>query len=581
MSANGLLGSLNFPSLPGFAGRLFAALDDKDAALAFCRAYNDWHIEEWCGFAPERFIPLAIPPIWDPDAIADEVRRVAAKGCHAITFPENPVPLGLPSLHSDHWDPFWKACNDLGTVVCMHIGSSGKLAITAPDAPIDVLINLQPMNIVQAAADVLFSPMIRKFPDVTIALSEGGIGWIPYFLERIDHTYKVHKAWTFADFGGKLPSEVFMERMILCFIEDDFGAASARDRHRSHLHRDRLPAQRRGVAERARAHDGGVRADRSHRPRDQPDHAPQRDEVLPVRPVLDPPARSARPARCAEAVGHDISIVAKGRRVEHDEPTRVRRLRRVTSNHDHVRHNRKFWDYDADDYQAAHGDYLTRHPLAWGGFRGRSPSSRCSATCAARTCSSSGAAAGSGRSRSRRSARVRSASTCRARSSGMPVPRRRRCRCSLPMPSSCPSPTPAFDVVFCDHGAELLRPGATAPGGRPRAPRRRAARVLRRDAAAVPHLEHREGQAVTAPAPHLRRPRPHRLRRRDLRLGASALHLDPPAAHARLRHRRSHRAAAPARTHHDLRVRARGIGLIVGRPSGSGRRRTEAGAANP
>ena len=66
MSANGVLGSLNFPSLPGFAGRLFAALDDKDAALALCRAYNDWHIEEWCGAAPDRFIPLAIPPIWDP-----------------------------------------------------------------------------------------------------------------------------------------------------------------------------------------------------------------------------------------------------------------------------------------------------------------------------------------------------------------------------------------------------------------------------------------------------------------------------------------------------------------------------------
>lgn len=37
--------------------------------------------------------------------------------------------------------------------------------------------------------------------------------------------------------------------------------------------------------------------------------------------------------------------------------------------HDHVRHNRKFWDFDADEYQAAHGDYLARHPLAWGGFR--------------------------------------------------------------------------------------------------------------------------------------------------------------------------------------------------------------------
>ena len=73
MNANGLLGSLNFPSLPGFAGRLFAAMDDKDAALALNQAYNDWHIEDWCGAAPGRFIPLAVPPIWDPVALAAEV----------------------------------------------------------------------------------------------------------------------------------------------------------------------------------------------------------------------------------------------------------------------------------------------------------------------------------------------------------------------------------------------------------------------------------------------------------------------------------------------------------------------------
>src|SRR6516164_2703264 len=163
MSSNGMLGSLNFPSLPGFAGRLFANLDDKDAALALNQAYNDWHIEEWCGAAPDRFIPLAIPPIWDPDALAAEVRRVAKKGCHAITFPENPVPLGLPSLHTDHWDPFWTACSDVGTIVNMHIGSSSKLVITSMDAPVDVMITLQPMNIVQAAADLIFSPVISKF----------------------------------------------------------------------------------------------------------------------------------------------------------------------------------------------------------------------------------------------------------------------------------------------------------------------------------------------------------------------------------------------------------------------------------
>jgi len=82
---------------------------------------------------------------------------------------------------------------------------------------------LQPINIVQAAADLLWSPVLRKFPQLTVALSEGGIGWIPYFLERVDRVYKMHRAWTHQDFGGKLPSEVFMERVVTCFIDDAFG----------------------------------------------------------------------------------------------------------------------------------------------------------------------------------------------------------------------------------------------------------------------------------------------------------------------------------------------------------------------
>src|SRR5437763_338242 len=124
-------------------------------------AYNDWHVDEWGGTYPGRFIPLMIPPIWDPQAMADEVRRMAGKGCHAVSFSENPEKLRLPSFHSDHWDPFWQACSDEGTIVCLHIGSSSQLVITAPDAPIDVLITLQPINIVQAAADLLWSPVLR------------------------------------------------------------------------------------------------------------------------------------------------------------------------------------------------------------------------------------------------------------------------------------------------------------------------------------------------------------------------------------------------------------------------------------
>jgi predicted TIM-barrel fold metal-dependent hydrolase len=226
MSANGVLGSLCFPSFPQFCGQLFARTKDKDVALAMVRAYNDWHIDEWCGNHPGRFIPCAIPAIWDPQVMAAEVRRMAQKGCHALTFSENPSKLGWPSIHSDHWDPVWQACSEESVVVCMHIGSSSQLTITSPDAPHDVIITLQPMNIVQAAADLVWSQVLRKFPDLKVALSEGGIGWIPYFLERIDYNYGRHSAWTGQDFGDTLPSEVFNKHIITCFIDDKFGVAS-------------------------------------------------------------------------------------------------------------------------------------------------------------------------------------------------------------------------------------------------------------------------------------------------------------------------------------------------------------------
>jgi predicted TIM-barrel fold metal-dependent hydrolase len=223
MNANGVLASMNFPSYPQFCGQYFARADDKDLALAVLRAYNDWHVDEWCGTYPGRMIPLALPPIWDPHLMAEEIRRVARKGCHAVTFSENPEKLGYPSLHDEHWDPFWAACSDENTIVCLHIGSSSQVVITSLDAPVDTMMTLQPMSIVQAAADLVWSPVLRRFPELTFALSEGGIGWIPYFLERVDRVYRQHRAWTHQDFGDRLPSEVFLERIVTCVIDDAFG----------------------------------------------------------------------------------------------------------------------------------------------------------------------------------------------------------------------------------------------------------------------------------------------------------------------------------------------------------------------
>jgi predicted TIM-barrel fold metal-dependent hydrolase len=222
MDAGGVLASMCFPSFPSFSGRLFGG-GDKDLGLAVMQAYNDWHIDEWCGGAPGRFIPMALVPLWDADLAAAEVRRVAAKGVHSITFTENPSTLGFDSFHNPSWDPLWDAVVECDVVVSIHLGSSGQLAVTAPDAPVDVMITLQPMNICQAAADLLWSRIPKQFPDIRFALSEGGTGWIPYFLDRLDRTYDMHHLWTGQDFGDELPSDVFRRHFLTCFIADPVG----------------------------------------------------------------------------------------------------------------------------------------------------------------------------------------------------------------------------------------------------------------------------------------------------------------------------------------------------------------------
>ena len=80
-------------------------------------------VEEWCGESDGQLIPLAIVPLWDPALAAAEVRYNAARGVRAITFSEAPYHLGLPSIHdaARHWDPLLAACNETGTLVCMHI----------------------------------------------------------------------------------------------------------------------------------------------------------------------------------------------------------------------------------------------------------------------------------------------------------------------------------------------------------------------------------------------------------------------------------------------------------------------------
>ncbi|MBW3662300.1 MAG: amidohydrolase [Actinobacteria bacterium] len=239
MDRDGVQAQLCFPSFPRIAGGVFISGvlnegDDPELARQCVAAWNDFQLDEWVAVAPDRYIPVVMLPLWDVDASVAEIERTAAKGARTITFPENPVPYGLPSFHTDHWDPVFSAAEEAGMPLCMHFGSSGKAPHTADDAPLAVVITLFGCNSMYAATDLLFSPVFHRHPDLKVALSEGGIGWIPYLLERADYVWNRHRHYQDIE-QTTPPSELFKRHIWGCFIDDEAGI-----RHRHEIGVDRI-----------------------------------------------------------------------------------------------------------------------------------------------------------------------------------------------------------------------------------------------------------------------------------------------------------------------------------------------------
>src|SRR5260370_4065086 len=195
MNIDGVIASLCFPSFPRFCGQIFYEAQDRDLAFECVRAYNDWMIDDWCASVPGRFIPMAIMPLWDPQLAVREIERVSAKGARAIAFSENPAPLGLPTIHdpSNYWDPMLEVAAGHELVVCMHVGSSSHRPRSSPDAPVLANMSWGSVRTAGAMLEWLFSGKFQRFPTLKIALSEGSIGWIPYFLQRAEQVLDTQK----------------------------------------------------------------------------------------------------------------------------------------------------------------------------------------------------------------------------------------------------------------------------------------------------------------------------------------------------------------------------------------------------
>jgi predicted TIM-barrel fold metal-dependent hydrolase len=232
MDLAGIWASLCFPSLiAGFCGTVFSATSDPELGLAVLRAWNDWHLEVWAGSHPGRIIPLQLPWLPDPVLAADEVRRNAGRGFRAVSFPELPSKAKVGSVHSGVWDPFFAACAETGTVVCLHTGSAQWTPLVSPELPFEIYPTLFPANALVSTANWLWSGVPVRFPDLAIALSEGGLGWVAMLAERADYVLEHSgSGQEGTSWRSELkPSEVLRRNFWFCSI-DDPAAMQVRDR---------------------------------------------------------------------------------------------------------------------------------------------------------------------------------------------------------------------------------------------------------------------------------------------------------------------------------------------------------------
>ena len=221
MDLGGIWASVNFPSgVTGFGGTLFSDTGDRELGLACMRAWNDWIFEEWYSAYPERIVPLGVTYLADAEKGAEEIRRNAARGFRAVTLPEQPHRLGYPPVFDAHWEPIIRACAETQTVLNLHIGSSGFAEVPPGSPALELIATLFGPLALQSCAEWLWSAWPARYPDLKIAISEGGIGWVAMILDRLDNIMSRSGYGQGWPDPKNSPSDVLRRNFWFCMIDD-------------------------------------------------------------------------------------------------------------------------------------------------------------------------------------------------------------------------------------------------------------------------------------------------------------------------------------------------------------------------
>jgi predicted TIM-barrel fold metal-dependent hydrolase len=209
LDEEGIERALLFPSLYLLNGDI----EDPAVAAAACHGYNAW-IADMCRDGNGRLDAVGVVPLQDVTLAAREVAHIARLGLKGVCFrPERYKGL---ALYDDSLKPFWNEVAGSGLFAAVH-GSFGSLMPSFASGRYQnnffVHMICHPFEQMAACLDIVAGGVLDRHPGLRVAFLESGLGWLEYWLERMDEHFESmrhHVPWL-----KRKPSELFRAQ---CFI---------------------------------------------------------------------------------------------------------------------------------------------------------------------------------------------------------------------------------------------------------------------------------------------------------------------------------------------------------------------------
>ncbi len=216
MDTDGLEGTVMY------GGNMAMRIKDPQLRLHCVRAYNDW-MAEFCSVNPKRLVGVAMIPVTEPDEAPRELRRAAKIGLKGalIEYYMMAKPVGDPAFY-----PLWEATQELDIPLSFHISGVNRPRTidymdTAPGVA-EAFMATIPLQHDEILATLIYSGVLQEFPKLKVMMAEGGIGWLPYLVERMDVSFRRRRYWA-KSVLKEPPSEFFKRNIYASFMEDKVG----------------------------------------------------------------------------------------------------------------------------------------------------------------------------------------------------------------------------------------------------------------------------------------------------------------------------------------------------------------------